>query len=204
MTGFSSVADVNRHLGPSPCALARAACLQRIRLVDRRTGAIYDESPAPGEEPSVASFFVVHEDSPPWAIDPEDFWNRAQERGADDGGAVERHWSSLAPLCSDQADALALAQRVAAYLTAAFDVPMTVAIHGHMDQEPGREPEWMEMWAIHLMVPVRRVVRGEEADAGTDMAVGFGAQRTNADLLEIEAAFYLLMDAAAFQRFEEG
>jgi hypothetical protein len=182
--------ELSSHNRTNQSAVAGAAYRLGLRLFDERTGTWHDyRKRAIGEE-IVRALTVAPPNSPPWATDPAELWNRAEKAEKRKDAQVARDYRIPIPKGLSDERAGELAEKMARYICDKLNTPVSLGLHRDavVDVLGADKPESDVGFHAHLYFPTRRladITGGGEGEGGH----GFGDKLRHLSLKGPAAAF---------------
>ena len=182
--------ELSSHNRKEHSAVAGAAYRLGLRLFDERTGTWHDyRKRAIGEE-IVRALTVAPPNSPPWATDPAELWNRAEKAEKRKDAQVARDYRIPIPKGLSDERAGELAEKMARYICDKLNTPVSLGLHRDavIDVLGADKPESDVGFHAHLYFPTRRladITGGGEGEGGH----GFGDKLRHLSLKGPAAAF---------------
>jgi len=182
--------ELSSHNRKEHSAVAGAAYRLGLRLFDERTGTWYDyRKRAIGEE-IVRALTVAPPNSPSWATDPAQLWNRAEKAEKRKDAQVARDYRIPIPKGLSDERAGELAERMALYICQKLNTPVSMGLHRDavVDVLGADKPDSDIGFHAHLYFPTRRLADIKDGEAG-EGGHGFGDKLRHLSLKGPAAAF---------------
>lgn len=181
--------ELSSHNRTSQSAVAGAAYRLGLRLFDERTGEWHDyRKRAIGEE-IVRALTIAPPDSPPWATDPAQLWNRVEKAEKRKDAQVARDYRIPIPKGLSDERAGELAERMAEYICKQLHTPVSLGLHrdAAVDVLGAAKSDMDIGYHAHLYFPTRRLA--DITEGGEEGGHGFGDKLRHLSLKGPAAAF---------------
>jgi hypothetical protein len=181
--------ELSSHNRTSQSAVAGAAYRLGLRLFDERTGEWHDyRKRAIGEE-IVRALTVAPPNSPPWATDPAQLWNRVEKAEKRKDAQVARDYRIPIPKGLSDERAGELAEKMAKYICAQLHTPVSLGLHrdAAVDVLGAAKADMDIGFHAHLYFPTRRLA--DITEGGEEGGHGFGDKLRHLSLKGPAAAF---------------
>lgn len=181
--------ELSSHNRTSQSAVAGAAYRLGLRLFDERTGEWHDyRKRAVGEE-IVRALTIAPPDSPPWATDPAQLWNRVEKAEKRKDAQVARDYRIPIPKGLSDERAGELAERMARYICTQLHTPVSLGLHRDAAVDVlGEAKQSSDIgFHAHLYFPTRRLA--DITEGGEGGGHGFGDKLRHLSLKGPAAAF---------------
>jgi len=155
-------------------AVAGAAYRLGLRLFDERTQRWHDyRKRALGEE-IVRALTIAPPDSPSWATDPAELWNRVEAAEKRKDAQIARDFRIPIPFGLSDEEAGDLAEEMSWFIVKALHTPVSMGLHrdGELDALGELKPPEKQGYHAHLFFPTRRLEQIEGVDGTSDWGLG--------------------------------
>jgi hypothetical protein len=185
MTATTPVKHARPHLtthtrSQGHSAVAGAAYRLGLKLTDARTGETHDFRKRKLGEEIVRAVTVAPTDSPAWATNPQELWNRVEASEKRKDSQVAHDYRVPIPFGLTDIEAGDLAEELARFISDELDVPVSVGLHRDADRDAlglVKAPDKQGFHA-HLYFPTRALEVGAVEGDATEGRTGFGPKLT--------------------------
>lgn len=181
--------ELSSHNRKDISSVAGAAYRLGLRLFDERTGEWHDYTKRAIGEEIVRALTVAPPNSPSWATDPAQLWNRVERAEKRKDAQVARDYRIPIPRGLSDARAGELAERMAQYICAQLHTPVSLGLHRDASVDVlGEAKQSSDIgFHAHLYFPTRRLA--DITDGGDEGGHGFGDKLRHLSLKGPAAAF---------------
>jgi hypothetical protein len=160
--------------GAGHSAIAGVAYRLGLRLYDRRTGQWHDYRRRKIGEEIVRALTVAPEGAPPWAMDPEELWNRVEAAEKRKDAQVARDYRIPIPFGLSDQQAGDLAEEAARFICRELQTAVSLGLHRDADVDALGETKPAEKvgFHAHIYFPTRRLEEIQGKDGTSTWGLG--------------------------------